>query len=110
MSRDQKKAESRRRILDAARDVFFRDGFMRANLDEMAEKAGVAKGTLYNYFSSKQTLLVGVFEAETDAMLGAGQAIIDAASRWGFWHMGQFAADYRRKFGELPSETRNRVR
>ena len=44
MSRDQKKAESRRRILDAARDVFFRDGFMRANLDEMAEKAGVAEG------------------------------------------------------------------
>ena len=41
MSRDQKKAESRRRILDAARDVFFRDGFMSANLDEMAEKAGV---------------------------------------------------------------------
>jgi AraC family ethanolamine operon transcriptional activator len=31
--------------------------------------------------------------------------IIDVANRWGFWHMGQFAADYRRLFGELPSET-----
>ncbi|MAG31232.1 MAG: hypothetical protein CL908_10140 [Deltaproteobacteria bacterium] len=60
MSRDQKKAESRRRILDAARDVFFRDGFMRANLDEMAEKAGVAKGTLYRYFESKADLYVAV--------------------------------------------------
>ena len=28
-----------------------------------------------------------------------------AAGRWGFWHMGQFAADYRKLFGELPSET-----
>jgi len=60
MSRDQKKAESRRRILDAARDVFFRDGFMRANLDEMADKAGVAKGTLYRYFESKADLYVAV--------------------------------------------------
>jgi AraC family ethanolamine operon transcriptional activator len=27
------------------------------------------------------------------------------AHQFGFWHMGQFAADYRRFFGELPSET-----
>ena len=29
----------------------------------------------------------------------------DIASLWGFWHMGQFAADYRKLFGELPSKT-----
>jgi len=34
--------------------------------------------------------------------------IVDVANDWGFWHMGQFAADYRRLFGELPSETLNR--
>ena len=33
-------------------------------------------------------------------------AVADAANAWGFWHMGQFAKDYRRMFGELPSETR----
>ena len=77
MSRDQKKAESRRRILDAARDVFFRDGFMRANLDEMAEKAGVAKGTLYRYFESKADLYVAVLaenqEIFHDQMVAAGR-------------------------------------
>jgi AraC-like DNA-binding protein len=31
--------------------------------------------------------------------------ISDIANRWDFWHMGQFAADYRRLFGELPSQT-----
>ena len=31
--------------------------------------------------------------------------IINIANHWGFWHIGKFAADYRRKFGELPSET-----
>ena len=34
--------------------------------------------------------------------------IVDVANRWGFWHMGQFAADYRLFFGELPSTTLGR--
>ncbi len=58
--REEKKAKSRRRILEAAREVFFRDGFMGANLDEVAEKASVAKGTLYRYFESKAELYVAV--------------------------------------------------
>lgn len=35
--------------------------------------------------------------------------VSDIANRLGFWHMGQFAADYRRVFGELPSTTLNRA-
>jgi AraC-like DNA-binding protein len=31
--------------------------------------------------------------------------VADTANHWGFWHMGDFAADYRRLFGELPSKT-----
>jgi AraC-like DNA-binding protein len=33
-----------------------------------------------------------------------GTLIADAGNRWGFWHMGLFAVDYRRDFGELPSQ------
>ena len=33
------------------------------------------------------------------------QTITDIANRWGFWHMGTFAAEYKTQFGELPSET-----
>lgn len=33
-----------------------------------------------------------------------GTRIIDVANKWGFWHMGQFACDYRSMFSELPSE------
>ncbi len=36
---------------------------------------------------------------------GPGVRVGDIANRWGFWHLGQLAADYRRRFGELPSET-----
>ena len=35
----------------------------------------------------------------------AGENVFDIASRWGFWHMGQFSQDYKRLFGELPSAT-----
>ncbi len=35
-------------------------------------------------------------------------AVSDVANHWSFWHMGQFAADYRRLFGELPSATLKR--
>ena len=38
------------------------------------------------------------------------KSIADLANKQGFWHMGQFAADYRRLFGELPSETLARCR
>ena len=43
--------------------------------------------------------------------LGRGDArtvVADVANQWGLWHMGQFARDYRRLFGELPSETLGR--
>ncbi|MGY4816018.1 AraC family transcriptional regulator [Pseudomonas chlororaphis subsp. piscium] len=33
-------------------------------------------------------------------------SVTEIATRWGFFHLGQFAADYRKKYGELPSETR----
>jgi AcrR family transcriptional regulator len=59
-SRDEKKALQRKHILEAARDVFFRDGFVHANLDEVAQRAGVAKGTLYRYFDNKGELYVAV--------------------------------------------------
>ena len=59
-ARDSKKAQQRQKILDSARMVFFRDGFMQANLDEVASLAGVAKGTLYRYFENKADMYVAI--------------------------------------------------
>lgn len=53
-------------ILDAALDVFSQKGFSQARLDDVARKAGVAKGTLYLYVSSKQ----GLFEALVRSGIG----------------------------------------
>jgi AraC family ethanolamine operon transcriptional activator len=45
----------------------------------------------------------GLLEAAPDSK------VADVANRYGFWHMGQFAADYKRLYCELPSETRSRM-
>ena len=44
------------RILEAALEVFSQKGFHPATMDEIAEKAGVGKGTLYRYFETKEKL------------------------------------------------------
>jgi len=55
--REREKEERRRSILRAAREVFFKNGFHSATVDEVAEQAEVSKGTVYLYFESKETIL-----------------------------------------------------
>lgn len=54
--------DKRRDILEAAEQVFMANGFTAAKMDDIAELAGVAKGTLYLYFDSKQDLFVSLLE------------------------------------------------
>jgi AcrR family transcriptional regulator len=72
-----KREASRRRILDSARTVFFREGFEAANLDEVASLAGVAKGTIYRYFESKAELYVAVLVHNADAFVSRMRNKID---------------------------------
>ena len=53
---------TRRRILDAAYELFYRKGFGRVGVDEVAAVAGVTKRTLYYHFKSKDELLSAVLE------------------------------------------------
>jgi AcrR family transcriptional regulator len=57
------KQETRSRLLEAAAREFGRAGFERANVDAISLDAGYAKGTIYNYFSSKEDLFVAVVDA-----------------------------------------------
>lgn len=54
--------DKRRRILDAAVRVFARKGYFAARVSDIAKKAGVADGTIYLYFRSKEDLLVRLFD------------------------------------------------
>jgi AcrR family transcriptional regulator len=49
-------------ILDAATQVFAAKGFHRATIRDIAKAAGVADGTIYNYFENKTALLIGILD------------------------------------------------
>ncbi|MBA3539274.1 MAG: TetR/AcrR family transcriptional regulator [Deltaproteobacteria bacterium] len=54
--------DKRERILGAAERIFARHGFFAARVSEIAKEAGVADGTIYLYFKSKDELLISLFE------------------------------------------------
>jgi AcrR family transcriptional regulator len=119
-NREQKKQAQRRRILEASREVFFRDGFVNANLDEVAAIAEVAKGTLYRHFDSKADLYVAVLshngqvfeERLREAAAGARAAVdrIRQVGRFYYEHWTKnreyfqifWALDNQDLIGELP--------
>ncbi len=57
--------ETQARLLDAAEEVFVRDGYEGAQLDEIAATAGRSKGAVYTHFKSKEDLFLALFEHRT---------------------------------------------
>ena len=51
------KQQTRLRILDAAFGLFWRQGFLRVSMDEIAARAGITKRALYQHFPSKDDLM-----------------------------------------------------
>jgi TetR/AcrR family transcriptional regulator, fatty acid metabolism regulator protein len=60
--RGDRSGDKRERILVAAERIFARHGFFAARVSEIAREAGVADGTIYLYFKSKDDLLISLFE------------------------------------------------
>lgn len=53
--------QTRQQILDAAFDLFAREGFSKTSIAAIAQKAGVSKGLIYHYFGSKKEMLDAIF-------------------------------------------------
>jgi len=65
----RRSGDKRERILSAAVRVFARSGFHATRVSEVAKAAGVADGTIYLYFRSKDELLVSLFEDRVERLL-----------------------------------------
>jgi len=74
----QRRKEARPQELTAAAlSLFVEKGFAATRLDDIAERAGVSKGTLYIYFDSKDALFKAVIQEGIVPALHAGEALLD---------------------------------
>ncbi len=96
----------RREILTAAEKVFEAHGYAAATVDAVAEEAGVAKGSVYNYFENKRDLFTQVFteviaseEAATDTVLSEEMTAAEKLERLLDQWFGRL--EHYRKIGRL---------
>lgn len=76
--RTKKPAEQRRKdLVDAARRTFGEKGFKATTVSEIVREAGVAQGTFYLYFDSKEEVLEAVGESVAGAILDVIRARVD---------------------------------
>ncbi len=68
------------RILREAASEFARLGFEQANINTIAERAGIGKGTIYLYFPSKRDLFIAMLQAIARRQLGAAREALRSAS------------------------------
>ena len=104
---------SRRRIAKKAAELLHDATVAPQTVAELCDALGVSSPTLYRGFmeefgvSPKQYLQARLLNGVRRDLRasGYGTRVYEVANHWGFWHMGQFSRDYRKHFGELPSET-----
>jgi AcrR family transcriptional regulator len=79
MVRTVKKPEVRRQeIVAAARELFEKQQYEKTTMKDVMDKLGIAKGTIYHYFTSKEDLLEAVVEQTVDEYVTGVQAILNA--------------------------------
>jgi AcrR family transcriptional regulator len=83
--REQVMGNTRQNLLSAAAEEFARQGYDQANINTISTKAGYAKGTIYNYYPSKQALLLGLIDSiaqeHFEYLRSAVLSVDDPASR-----------------------------
>jgi AcrR family transcriptional regulator len=80
MTREQSRANTRERLLGAARSVFARSGFHGASVEEIASEAGFSTGALYSNFDGKEDLFLVLMDREIDEQAREISAAVGARS------------------------------
>ena len=78
--RSRKGALTRTRLIDAAKVVFGRDGFLEARISDIAEEADLSHGSFYHYFESKEQIFREVADAVQEKLQAPVDVIFDPTS------------------------------
>lgn len=76
-------AQTQRALLDAAREVFARQGFAEASIADVVERAGSSVGSLYHHFGGKSELFLALWQEHQHAHEQAASAAVAAAKKGG---------------------------
>jgi len=99
LTREEKKAQTRERLIEAAARVFAEKGFATTSLDEVADAAGLTKGAVYSNFENKEDLVRAVLAVHDQRL----HSIADAA---GDGTRDEQAAVAAQKFGDVIAQGR----
>ena len=72
--REQKKAETRKAIIESAVQLFTEKGFDKTSIEDIARKAGIGKATVYTYFSAKDEIFLTFCDDELEEAFAKLQA------------------------------------
>lgn len=75
--REKKKSKRKDRIFSAAVDLFNEKGFSNTSIHDIAENSNLAVGTLYNYFPSKNDLLLEIMQDEMEINITESSALFN---------------------------------
>ncbi|MGY4494661.1 TetR/AcrR family transcriptional regulator [Pseudomonas sp. TE3610] len=64
LSRGERQVQTRRQLLEAARELFKRDGYAATSVERIADAAGYSKGAVYSNFPDKESIFLGVLAIE----------------------------------------------
>ncbi|WP_293783098.1 TetR/AcrR family transcriptional regulator [uncultured Aeromicrobium sp.] len=73
----RRRASTRERLLDAAREVLAETGIQGATVEQICERAGYTRGAFYSNYDSKDELILDLFMREKDRMLGALRSAVE---------------------------------
>jgi len=88
-------------ILSAATRVFSEKGYSAAKIDRIAELAGVGKGTVYEYFDSKEALFFAVFDQFMEKMLEGARRPLQNTSGSAIQRLNRMACSVLMEYEEL---------
>lgn len=74
-------AEKQKRIVNAALEVFTRSPFKHASTDDIASKAGIAKGSLFQYFKNKKSLYIFLYDYALGVLAKKAMDRVDSSSK-----------------------------
>ncbi|SDG22725.1 transcriptional regulator, TetR family [Lentzea fradiae] len=104
------KAQRMAQMITVAEEIFAEQGYLATSMDEIADRVGVSKPMLYEYFGSKEGLLIGcIHRARTELREKTAAAIAGAAGPEEFLRRGlmaffEFIVDHQRSWALLRQE------